>query len=424
MSNLEVIMQDICDLKPYKNNARVHGKKQIQQLARSIKDFGFNVPVLTNNENQILSGHGRILAAQELNIKKIPTIKIENLNEAQQKAFILADNKIAEKSKWDKDLLQVEFEALQGLDFDFDLTSTGFETPEIDFILHDEEIPLIKDFIDKLPDALDIEKRVSLGDLWKLGEHFLYCGDALLDESYKILLNDTKANLIFTDPPYNVKINGHVCGTGNIKHSEFHQASGEMTKNEFVDFLKTSFLRLIQYSVNGSLHFICMDWRHVFEIMDAGQLYNELKNICVWNKQIGGMGSLYRSQHEFVFIFKNGNEAHINNIELGKHGRYRTNIWDYPGVSATNHHRKDLNLHPTVKPVSMIADAIKDCSNVGDIVLDVFGGSGSTILAAEKTKRKSRIIEMNSHYCDVILHRYEQMTGISPVLLKGGNDNE
>ena len=424
MPGLKIKQQNIEVLTPYKNNARIHGQKQIQLLARSIEQFGFNVPVLVNKDNQILSGHGRVLAAKELKLKKIPTIQIESLTQTQQKAFILADNKIAQKSEWDNDLLQLELENLQALDIDFDLTLTGFETPELDFLLHDENIPMSASEEDKAPNALEVEKRVASGDLWQLGEHLLYCGDALLGESYQMLLGEDKASLIFTDPPYNVKIDGHVCGTGKVKHAEFHQASGEMTKDEFTSFLQQAFSLLVKHSQNGSLHFVCMGWRHVAEITQAGNVYTELKNICVWNKQIGGMGSLYRSQHEFVFLFKSGRETHINNVELGKHGRYRTNIWDYPGVSATNHHRKDLHLHPTVKPISMVVDAIKDCSKRGQIVLDVFGGSGTTLLAAEKTKRKARLIEMSPHYCDVILHRYQEMTGIEPELIKKGKADE
>jgi DNA modification methylase len=302
------------------------------------------------------------------------------------------------------------------LDTDFDLTITGFSTPEIDLIFHDNSDLIENEIEENLSEELDIPSRVKQGDLWQLGKHYLYCGDSLNEESYQILLGDKKANMVFTDPPYNVRIDGHVSGKGKVKHEEFAFASGEMSTNEFVQFLETSFSHLKNYSTDGSLHFVCMDWRHSHEILQASKAhYADCKNICVWNKQIGGMGSLYRSQHEFIYVFKNGTKPHINNIELGKHGRNRTNIWDYPGAGACSVHHGDLKLHPTVKPVSMIADAIRDCSKQGQIILDNFAGSGSTLLAAEKTKRKAYVIEYEPKYCDVILWRFEKETGLKAV---------
>jgi len=219
--------------------------------------------------------------------------------------------------------------------------------------------------------------------------------------------------MIFTDPPYNVRVDGNVCGLGAIKHREFQMASGEMTESEFIQFLKTTLGNLASFSVDGSIHFVCMDWRHCFEVISAGRnIYGELKNLCVWNKTNGGMGSLYRSKHEFVFVFKNGNGTHINNVELGSHGRYRTNVWDYPGISSMQASRlEELAMHPTVKPVALVTDAILDCSKRGGIVLDCFGGSGTTLVAAEKTGRRGYVMEIDPAYVDVSVRRFEKLTG-------------
>lgn len=409
-------------LKSYKNNARTHSKKQITQIARSIESFGFTNPILVDQEGMVIAGHGRLEAAKKLGMKEIPTIRLDHLSEEDKKAYILADNKLAEKSGWDKELLRIELGSLIEFDTGFDLTLTGFETPEIDFILHDEVINSKEAPEDDLPDRL-APKRVSFGNLWRLGVHYLLCGDSLKAESFECLMKGQKADMIFTDPPYNVKVDGHVGNKGKIKHDEFAYASGEMSDYEFQNFLKATLGNAKSYARDGALHYICMDWRHVHDLISVGSnIYDDFKNICVWNKQTAGMGSLYRSQHEFICIFKSGKATHINNIELGKHGRHRTNVWDYPGVHVSNHHRHDLFLHPTVKPVQMIADAILDCTKTADIVLDCFAGSGSTLLAAEKTKRKSCLIEYEPKYCDVILERFENMTGKKAELIKGGND--
>lgn len=410
----------ITDLTPYALNARIHSKKQISQIARSIEDFGFNNPILIDDKNTIIAGHGRFEAAKHLNLKTVPTIQLSHLTSEERKAYIIADNKLAEKAGWDKDILKIELQNIIDLDQNFDLTLSGFETPEIDFILYEDIDGKDKTKDDETLDLLDIPQRVSFGDLWKLGEHYLLCGDSLKTESFKKLMQGQKADMVFTDPPYNVKIDGHVCNKGKIKHKEFAFASGEMSDGEFKKFLKTTLENLIAYSSSGSLHYICIDWRHVEDLIYISKnSYNDFKNICVWNKQLGGMGSLYRSQHEFICIFKNGSSSHTNNIELGKHGRYRTNIWDYPGVHVSNHHKDDLVLHPTVKPVLMIADAILDASKRNGIILDCFGGSGSTLLAAEKVDRRCYMIEYDPKYCDVILDRFEKQSGIKPEKVSG-----
>lgn len=411
----------IADLKPYPKNARTHSPKQIRQIAKSIKEFGFTNPVLIDKDNGILAGHGRVEAAKLAGLTEVPAVVIRHLTPAQKKAYILADNRLAELSGWDKNILKVELEELQSIeDGDFDLTLTGFDTPEIDVLLAPPDAPASENagFLEK-----SIPSRVKSGELWQLGAHKLLCADSTQPVSFRRLLGEEKANLIVTDPPYNVKISGHV--RSSEKYREFAMASGEMSQSEFSQFLKGVFTLLAEYSIPGSLHYAFMDWRHMGEILSAGMsAYTVLKNVCVWNKLSGGMGSLYRSQHELVFVFKNGDAPHTNNIELGVHGRYRTNVWDYPGIFIKNKVNKaNINLHPTVKPVGLLADILLDASPRKGIVLDPFGGSGSTLLAAERTGRQARIIEIDPHYCDVILFRYEQQTGKKALRVEESHEN-
>ena len=406
-------------LKSYKNNARTHSKKQIRQIASSIKEFGFTNPVLVDAENTILAGHGRVEAAKLLGLTEVPCVCIEHLTPAQKRAYILADNRLAELSGWDEKLLKIELEGINRLDCDLDLTLTGFETPEIDNFLQPDvkQTPEKADFL-----VADIPPRTHLGDLWQLGPHKLFCGDATKPQSYAILLGNEKAHLIVTDAPYNLS-RAEIRKTGPKEN--FAMAAGEMSQGEFTQFLFGVFTLLVQYSTPGSLHYAFMDWRHVGEILHGGRVYSELKNICVWNKLSGGMGSLYRSQHELVFVFKNGTASHTNNIELGSHGRYRTNVWDYPGIYINGKaNRANIHLHPTVKPVGLLADILLDASRRKDIVLDPFGGSGSTLLSAERTGRQARLMEIDPHYCDVILYRYEQLGGRAIKLLHREETNE
>jgi DNA modification methylase len=259
------------------------------------------------------------------------------------------------------------------------------------------------------------------GDVWSIGRHRLICGDATVPKTYERLLGKARAQMVFTDPPYNVPIGGHVCGLGKTQHREFAMASGEMSEAEFTEFLTTAFRQLAAFSVDGAIHYQCIDWRHMREMLAAGHAaYTELKNLCVWAKTNGGMGSLYRSKHELVFVFKSGTAAHINNVELGKHGRYRTNVWSYPGINSFGASRGDLDLHPTVKPLALVADAIRDCSHRKAIVLDAFAGSGTTLIAAEKTGRSGYGIEIDPHYCDVIIRRLDRLCGLQAVLQATG----
>lgn len=424
-NELKIRYQNPTELKLNPKNSRTHSKKQLHKIAQSIEKLGFNNPVLVDTENFIVAGHGRVLAARELGLTEVPTICLSHMSQEQIRAYIIADNKLAEDAGWDNEILKIELDFLMNLDTEvgFDATITGFDIPQLDLILNPESLDVVKKAAKADPDSefldniVDIPKRVNKGDLWKLGEHLLYCGNSLEETSYEKLLHNERAQVVFTDPPYNVKIKGNV--TKQKQHEEFKLASGEMEKSEFIDFLKNAMSLQAKYSIDGSIHYQCMDWRHIEEMITAGnQVYSSLKNICVWDKGTGGMGSLYRSQHEFIFVFKNGTKPHINNVELGVHGRYRTNVWKYKGMHASNPQAKTLvKLHPTVKPVPMIMDALLDCSSIGGLVLDSFGGSGSTLIAAERTKRKARIIELEPKYCDVILYRWEHLTGKTAELI-------
>ena len=417
-----IIERPIEALKPYARNARTHSKTQIKQIASSIERFGFVNPVLISDDDIIIAGHGRVEAAKLLGRKTVPTIEISHLSDAESRAYILADNKLALNAGWDNELLALELQDL--LDDDFDLDLTGFNIAEIDFIIEDAASGN-PDAIDPADDEvphIDSPAVTCMGDLWLLGRHKLICGDAQDSQSFRRLIGNEHIDLLFTDPPYNVKIDGNVCGLGSVKHREFAFASGEMNEDEFASFLSTTLGNARSTMRDRAIAYVCMDWRHMAEMLAAGKsAFTELKNLVVWNKTNGGMGAFYRSKHELIFVFKKGSAPHTNSFGLGETGRYRTNVWDYAGISSISASRGDeLAMHPTVKPVAMIADAIKDCSRRGEIILDCFGGSGSTLIAAEKTGRRARLIEYDPLYCDTIIRRWEQHSGKQAVLANGG----
>ena len=413
LTDLAVTYQPVDELKLYPRNPRTHSKHQIRQIANSIEAFGFTNPVLVDKNGTIVAGHGRVAAAHLLGIHKIPTIRLESLSPDQIRAYVVADNRLAEIAGWDKSILAIELQHLLTIDDSLDVTITGFEIPEIDLLLQDANGAPDKD------DIFQIEDRgpavTQQGDLWQLGKHRLLCASSLQEESYKTLMAGRRAALVFCDLPYNVKIDGHVCGKGAVRHREFQMASGEMSEAEFVAFLSTSLRLLARHSAVGSVHFLFMDWRHMKEMLAAGgQVYDSLLNLCIWVKDNGGMGSLYRSRHELVFVFRNGKGSHRNNVQLGKYGRNRTNVWEYPGVNTLSRQGEEGNLlalHPTVKPVGLVADAVLDCSARGDIVLDAFLGSGTTLLAAERTGRVCYGIEIDPIYVDTAIRRWQFQTG-------------
>lgn len=408
-------------LTAYKANARTHNKRQIKQIAQSIKNFGFLNPILIDEDGQIIAGHGRWLAAKLLELSTVPTLLISHLTATEKRAYILADNRLAELSGWDREILATELQDL--IDLEFDTQLTGFETAQIDFILEEaREASEDEGSSDLIPAYVDDAAISRPGDLWQLDQHRVLCADAREVTAYERLLEGRKAAFAFVDPPYNVPIDGHVCGSGRIRHRDFAMACGEMSEREFTAFLETIFRHLVAHTVPGSIHDICMDWRHLPEMLAAGRAaYTELKNLCVWNKKSPGHGSFYRSQHELVFVWKNGSAPHINNFELGQHGRTRTNIWDYVGLAAMQRGRAEqLAMHPTVKPVALVSDAIKDCSRRGDIILDPFAGSGTVMIAAERTGRKACALEIDPHYVDVAIKRWQIYTGKQAIHAENG----
>jgi DNA modification methylase len=399
-------------LKPHPDNPRTHSKEQVRKIAASIRRFGFRNPVLIDNDHNVVAGHGRLLAAAHLGLDTVPTLLLTGMTEAERRAYIIADNRLAECAEWDDARLASELAAIASLDADLDLALTGFDGGELEKLL--EQVAAGPKEPDELPPIDPDAPLVSrAGDIWILGRHRLIVGDALDPNVFEQLMNGEVAQMVITDPPYNVPIDGHVCGLGKVKHAEFAMASGEMSSAEFQGFLETALGNLAAYSRDGSIHYVFMDWRHLEEILAAGRTaYAELKNLVVWNKDNGGMGAFYRSKHELVFVFKKGSAKHINNFELGQHGRYRTNVWDYAGISSVGGDRdKQLAMHPTVKPVALIADAIRDCSKRGGVILDAFGGSGTTLIAAEETGRKARLVELDPRYADVTVRRWQKMAG-------------
>ena len=415
----------IDQLRPWPRNVRTHSRKQVRQIAESIRRFGFTNPVLIDGENRILAGHGRVEAARELGLATVPCLRIDHMSATEKRAYVLADNKLALNAGWDEELLALELKELMEADVDFGVDITGFSIAEVDQLIEGLTPSEPGDPADdRLPEPEVVPSRCQPGDLWQLGPHRLICGDALDPRIVADLLDSEKAELVFTDPPYNVAIDGNVSGLGKIRHREFAMASGEMTRAEFTAFLSSAFANLVAYSLDGSIHFVCMDWRHVGEMMEAGAAnYAELKNLIVWVKDNGAMGSFYRSRHELIFAFKNGVAPHLNSFELGQYGRYRTNVWEYRGVNTRKAGRlEELALHPTVKPVAMIADAIKDVSCRGGIVLDLFGGSGSSLIAAHKTGRRARVCELDPVYCDRILHRWETFAKDDAELIACGTE--
>ena len=410
---------------PNPKNARKHTAKQITKLAAAIAEFGFNGPIAIDEAGLILCGHARHAAALQLGLEDIPCVRLTHLTPTQKTAFAIADNKLGDLSTFDPEALKAQFEEIMALDFNIELT--GFDTAEIDVLFDPAPLASAADPEDtfELPNG-DQVAVTRPGDLWLMEQHRLYCGSALEVSSYQALLGEGRARMVFADPPYNGPVNGHVSGLGRVKHAEFAMASGEMSESEFHRFLKGYMDHAVAFSTDGSIHFHCMDWRHVQTLLAAGsEAYTELKNICVWMKTNAGMGSLYRSQHELVCVFKNGTAKHCNNVELGKHGRYRTNAWSYAGANAFSRTRDaDLAAHPTVKPVGLVADAIRDCSKRGDIVLDPFMGSGTTILAAERTGRRGAGIELSPTYVDVAITRWQAKTGKAAVLASDGRTFE
>ena len=414
-----VVWRPIGALKEFPDNPRRHPESQIAGLMKSIRRFWTN-PILIDETGTILAGHGRWEAARRLGMAAVPTITVSGLSEADKRAVVIADNRLPEQAVWDFDLLRGHFQDLISLDFDVELT--GFSTGEIDLLIDGSQQSVAADPADDLGLVPEGPAVSQLGDVWELGRHRLACGDAQRSETYKRLLQDELAEMMVTDPPYNVRVDGHAMGRGRVRHREFAMASGEMSTAAFTAFLNRFIRCAISSSRDGAIHYIFMDWRHLHELLGAAlPLYSEWKNLLVWNKSNAGQGSFYRSKHELIAVFKSGTGPHINNFRLGAQGRYRTNVLNYPSVNSLNPARRgDLELHPTTKPVALIADLIRDCSRRNGIILDPFCGAGTSILAAERTGRVVRAIELDPLYVDVTIRRWQKITGLAARHAKTG----
>ena len=422
MPQLEVRYRPPSDLTPDPRNARTHSRRQLQQICESIRSFGFVSPVLVDEDGRLIAGHGRWEAAGVLEMDLIPVIALRGLSDTQKRGLALADNKIASNAGWDIELLNTELADLSEMTLDFSLDATGFEVGEIDFAIEQNRDPKPEALEQVEEPSSDTPSISRFGDLWLLGDHRVHCEDARSPEVYARLMGEDVADAGFTDPPYNVPIDGHVSGKGKVTHREFVHASGELSTSEFATFLSDALSLGSKHSREGAVWFTFMDWRHTSEIVQAGQTaFDDMLNLCVWAKTNGGMGSLYRSQHELVFVWKKGHAPHANNVQLGKYGRNRTNVWSYAGVNTFRPGRlEELQAHPTAKPVDLVKDALLDITKRGDIVLDPFLGAGSTLIAAERIGRQLRGIEIAPAYVDVTLRRYREETGDEPVRANDG----
>ena len=395
-------------------NARTHSKKQIRQIANSIDKLGFGSPILVDDQHVLIAGHGRLEAARSLRMTSIPSIILGGLSEAKKRALMLADNRIAQSAGWNREQLSIELAELPELLIQegIEIGITGFEPAEID-LLHLDFEDGASDLAEDIPDDCLRGPRVTqTGDLWYLGKHRLLCGDARSSSDLARLVGDERTHMAFLDPPYNVAVRS-IGGRGKAKHREFAMASGEMSRDDFIAFLKATLNTAAKISTDGAVHFVCMDWRHIEELAVAGRsTYGAMLNLITWVKTNAGQGSFYRSQHELIGVFRVGTLPHLNTVELGRHGRNRSNVWHYAGANTFRAGRMaDLQAHPTVKPIALIADAIKDCTLRHQIVLDTFCGSGSTLLAAERTGRRCYGLEIDPGYVDVAVRRWQTLTG-------------
>ncbi len=398
-------------LSQFPGNPRVHSKRQLAKLSRNIGELGFLGVIVIDEQDRILAGHARWQAAMMAGLTAVDCLIVDHLSEARKRTFVLADNRLALDSIWDIGRVNDMIADIQMGDLDVDLSLTGFDAPELDRfrteLAPQSKTPSPKD--EALPPDDDGPPVSRPGDVILCGRHTVVCGDCRELVSFEALLGNDRAAMVISDAPYNVKIQGHVGGSGKTRHREFAMAAGEMDAAEFTDFLAAEMVLSAAFSIEGALHLRFIDWRHLGEMLAAGaSVLGKPFNVVVWDKGVGGMGSMWRSQHELIVVFRNGDAPHINNVELGKHGRYRTNVWTYRGFNTGGAHRlEELARHPTAKPVQMLADAMLDCSRPGDIVLDPFGGSGSTLIAAEKVGRRARLIELDTVYVDRIVRRFE-----------------
>jgi DNA modification methylase len=398
-------------------NVRKIDPAQVRRVVNSIREAGFCSPVLIDRQNNVLDGVARVEAAKLLGLRRIPCVLADHLDRQTGRLLRLAINRLGEMGTWDFEMLKLEFEELVVQDAPVEIT--GFSHIEIDQILLDDGVSATEPGpVAPEPDAAPVAR---LGDHFILGEHQVVCGDATDPRVLAALMGDDRARLLLTDEPYNVPIAGNVTRGA---HREFAMASGEMSNEQFQSFNERWMAAALPYLHDGALLGTFIDWRGNPIVHAAAAKLNLTPiNLVVWVKTNAGMGSLFRSQHELLPLFKKGNSSHINNVALGKHGRWRSNVWTYPGASSLGSDaRRGLQDHPTVKPVAMLEDAMLDLTNRGDVVLDPFLGSGSALIAAEKVARKCRGIELDPLYVDVILCRYSAFSG-KPVTLRSTGES-
>lgn len=406
------------DLRSPQNMLRAYTTAHIRRFARFVEEFGVRLPLLIDKHNVICAGLIWYLAAVRLGLPELPVVRVVRLSDDQLAVYRIAEQKLQELAPWDDVALGREFKRLLDVSPHIDLEITGFSTPEIDL-----RIAAIEEKKPEDTSVLSLQPAKPVcqpGDTWNLHQHRIFCGSALDRASWDALLGNQLADAVLTDPPYNVRIDGHVSGKGAVTHREFAMASGELTDGQFCEFLSSMLLRMKEHSRQGSLHYVFMDWRHLFALLSAARSHFEkLVNICAWVKPNGGMGSFYRSRHELVAVYQNGTGKHRNNVELGRHGRNRTNVWEYAGATTSNGRKTDegnlLALHPTVKPVELLVDALLDCSAPKDAIVDPFLGSGSTLIASERTHRRCFGIELDPLYVDVAIRRWQRHTGLHAI---------
>lgn len=407
-------------LKPDPRPQRKHSQRQLASLIGAIERFDVVRPILVTDDNVVLDGNAVLEAAKRLGHDTIPVIRIDGYTPNELRALQMSLNRIGEHAQWDEAVLRADFIALLAdPDIEFSLDFTGFDQVFVDRVTLADDVGTPQDDVPEPDGGAPVTR---LGDVWICGHHRIVCGDSRDGAVYVLLLAGGRVRLILTDPPYNVRISGNVSGLGKVQHGEFAMASGEMTRAEFIEFQRQVFDHCKQHGVDGALLYAFIDGRHVADQIAAGEaVFGELKQLVVWAKDNAGMGTFYRSQHELLTIWKLGDAPNVNTFGLGSNGRYRSNVWNYPGCASLGAGRAEaLSFHPTVKPLPMIVDAILDVTHQGEIVLDPFGGSGTTLIAAERTGRIARLIEIDPKYVDVTLRRFIAETGEEPTLAETG----
>jgi len=406
-------------LKPYPGNPHKHPKQQIEQIRASIRAYGIVRPVVTDEEGIIIDGEALWQAAKLEGNTSVPVLRLFGLSETQKRELRIGLNKHPHNADWDAEQLRIEIEAILAVHIDLDLGVIGMSVGQVDKLLIAGDTDPADDTIPEIaPRAVS-----QPGDIWIADGHRIGCGDCRDLPFLRQVVGSRPVDCSVTDPPYNRAITGDATtGRGRARHPEFLMASGEMSDEAFEGFLHDALSGFAKVSRDGAVHYVFMDHQHLDTLLTVGKrVYAQRLNICVWNKSNAGMGSLYRSKHELICVFRVGDAAHFNAVQLGKHGRNRTNVWDYPSVNTFGgSRRRDLELHPTVKPTGLVADAILDVTRRGDLVLDGFLGSGTCLVACERTGRLCRGVEINPLYVDLSLQRWSERTGLDAVLESTG----